>query len=253
MVDPCFLLSQYQSDLCCWGRRAYLPLELQSFCVNHAKLLLQYLLQAYFVHSVKLALYVCTRTSFYLLFKQDTAYQVFQWKAKPYEHYENANLNGMKPLHFRRIQSETLNLLQLTDLLFELPSLQIYCLLETPLTVVDVVPNLRIQLHSFDVRQLNYDPLFPAITVPENDFIPPHILSVPFVMLINGSSTPDPRFSHSGTMNLWTTLLGKKHLISNLRYGLFLQQIKSPIVHIKTSDYGNRESAHHSDQFACEL
>lgn len=261
-MEPCFLLAEALDNLCCWGRRPTLPLSLQSFCVNHSHKFIEHVLQAYYTHFVKIALFVSTVDTFYVIFhKGQFLYQVFAWRVK-----DLVPVDGLQPLHFKKTVSGTLEYSSVVNLLDELPCFQMYALLVTPLTTTTVIPNIHVSLHALQVKSLTFDAVYPAFMVPVGSFIPVHVLRAPFVMLLQGSTTPDPRLYNSGTSSLWDTITSTKFPVQNVRYGLFLQSIKTVFGVSKTvlfhgdstkpdhpdTDRANEGKSEHQ-QFFCDL
>ena len=255
-MNPCLTLNRARSNLCCWGRRPTIPIGLHDFCDRHHPLFLQYLMRSYFVHNVKVGLFVSTQETFFIIFLEGSVFQVVAWKRKPLP-----KSRGMSPLHFQRTVNGKLTLDTVVELLLTLDNFQMCALLETSLKNLEVLRYVRVELQPLDVRRLLFDASIPAFIIPENDFIPVDVLSAPFVMLLNGSTTPDPRLFHSGTLNLWNTMVGKRHALQNLRYATLVVEIKPPETNkldfppfylgnefISTS---NRDDS--DDQFNCDL
>ena len=254
-MEPCFQLSQLFDNLCCWGRKPALPLQLESFCETHSHKFLQYVLQAYFTHFVKLALFVSSMDTIYVVFPAPPhMYRLFAWRVT-----DQTPVDGLQPLHFKKTVSGTMELHSVLELLITLPCFQIYAILLTPLTSVAVVPNVTLTLRPFDVKNLDFNALYPAFMVPVGSFVPVDILSAPFVMVLHGSTTPDPRLYNSGTSSLWDTITTQKFPIQKLRYGLFLQSIKTmwsskPFYSLEPTDHGNgKETDSEHQQFSCDL
>lgn len=223
-MEPCLQLNQLQTDLCCWGRRPVVPIELYSFCSTHSTHFLEYVLVSFFGHAAKTALFVSTSDTFYILFKKDFShYFVMAWKAKPLP----LTLAGKKPLHFRKTSSGVLTQKSVVQLLEKLDNFELSCILQTPLRMIDALQNVFVPMNAFHVSHLEFDATVPAFVLADSThFISPHVLSAPFVMLLNGSSTPDPRLYSNGTLNLWNTLTANRVQLSKLRHGVLLQQTK---------------------------
>jgi len=217
-MSPCFSLARCQTDLCHFGRAAVVPVNLSSFCESHWKQLVQFIVEVYFSHSVKVGLFLSTPTTVFLIFKTPSTghLSLVAWKAK----------KGQRALHLRRVLAASkINLTDIVELLQGLPSFELTCLLDTPLAEVDVIPNVRIPLNKLDVSQLCFDAQCPGFVLEPDVCISCHVLAAPYVMLINGSTTPDPRLYKSGTLSLWTTATGRS--ISTLRCGLLMLQLKT--------------------------
>jgi hypothetical protein len=224
-MQPCLELNQLENDFCCWGRRPTVPIELYTFCPTHAPHFLQYLLDSYFTHAAKKALFVSTHDTFYVVFRLNLEhYQVVAWKAKA---LPLTPITKKKPLHFRRATSGLMTVHSVLELFQSLLQFQLSCVIQTPLDIIDALKHVHVPLVHFDVKRLQFDPVVPAFVISTQDFVLPDVLSAPFVMLLNGSTTPDPRLYNSGTQNLWSTLTGNKLPLANLRYGVLLQQTKT--------------------------
>jgi hypothetical protein len=215
---------------------------------------IHYIFKTYFNHHVKLSLFIGTPNSFFLFFPQDLHHlHVSAWKLKP----QGSHSNSEKPLHIKKTVSGLVTKETATQIVVELPIFQMTALLCTPLQEVAVLTHVTLVLSSLDVTQLTFDPSVPAFTIPWEHCIPVHILAAPFVMMLNGSTTPDPRLHQSGTYSLWKTLVPHPHASTvtakQLRYGCFLQQLKT-MEWSKTVDAAsNDEGKDHYDQFAFEF
>ena len=224
------------------------PIHLISFCSSHSSVFLRYVLTAYFVHHAKLGLFVSTLDTFYIFFFKDPFYFiVYAWRVKPYSPHD-----AVKPLHLKKTVSSSLLLETVLELLLGLEEFQMSALLVTPLSEIAVLPHVKIALQTVSVTNLRFDTSIPAFVLPQDQFIPVDILSAPFVMLLNGSTTPDPRLYNSGTSSLWSTMTQSKYSLHKLRYGLFLQQIKTPSLFKSVyTSYNEREDS--NGQFVCDL
>lgn len=251
-MEPCLQLCASQHDLCCWGRRPTVPIEMFSFCASHAIDFTKYVLGSFFSHAAKTALFISTHDTFYILFKTDTThYYVMAWKAK----HAPLTASGKKPLHFRKTSSGVLTQSSVLQLLQSLDQFQLSCIIQTPLCSIDALKNVQVTTESFNVASLHFDASVPAFVVSPTDFVSPNTLSAPFVMLLNGSSTPDPRLYHSGTQSLWSTLTANKSSLSKLRHGVLLQQTKkreNTSGEFKEQN-GVCETKNNYEQFRCEL
>lgn len=249
-MQPCLELCQLENDLCCWGRRPTVPIELYTFCATHAPQFIHYSLDSYFGHAAKKALFVSTQDTFYVVFRLNLQhYQVVAWKAKALPF----TTSDKRPLHFRRTNSGLLTLKSMLELFQSLNKFQLSCVIQTPLDNIDALRHVHIPMTPFDVKRLQFDSGVPAFVISSQDFVQPDVLSAPFVMLLNGSTTPDPRLYTSGTQNLWSILTGNKLPLSNLRYGLLLQQTKTVN---KENRYGHKdddETKSNYVQFSVEL
>lgn len=259
--EPCLHLCTSLRDLCCWGRRPRVPIELYSFCDTHAIQFMKYLLVSFFGHAAKTALFVSTHNAFYILFKKDFLhYFVTAWKAKALPQ----TASGGVPLHFKKTSSGVLTQDSVLLLLRGMDQFCLSCIVQTPLSSIDVLRNVYVPMNSFDVRQLHFDALVPAFVLPDKtQFVSANVLAAPFVMLLNGSSTPDPRLYQSGTQSLWNTLTANSLTLSKLRHGVLLQQTKNekpdhdvkgqtPILsHDIRDDIGETKGDY--EQFRCEL
>ena len=248
-MDPCFTLSQSQTDLCCWGRRPILPISLQSFCHFHYPFFLKYVIESYFTHHAKIGLFVSTLDSFYIfLYKDPVHLFAYAWKAKPQEFVEN-----QRPLHFKKTVSGLITRLTLMEILLSLPVFEMNALIITSLSEVSVLPHVPVSLRSVNVKNLTFNPLVPAFTISSVDCVPVDILGAPFVMLMNGSTTPDPRLYKSGTCSLWKIIIKDQFSIQRLRYGLFLTQIKTADFIKSIDDDDGSERKNSNEQFVFEL
>lgn len=252
-MNHCFSLARCQTDLCKYGRHAGVPIDTTLYCEQHSKQIIEYIVHVYFGHYVKVGLLITTTSTLFIIFQHKTTgtLSLVAWNAK-----NLPPVHDKKPLHLRRvINASAVSLPDIVDLLQSLHTFQLFCLLETPLAEIDVVPNVKVPLYGLDVKQLHFDAAYPAFLLDGNSCISPHVLAAPYVMLINGSTTPDPRLHNSGTSSLWTTATGR--VTSVLRYGVFVQQIK-PGDPFKSLDAGDlrttpSESKNYTDQFTCEL
>lgn len=263
-MEPCLQLSVLQTDLCCWGRRPQVPIELHTFCSTHAPLFLQYTVLSYFRHAAKTALFVATHDTFYIISKAHVDhYLVMAWKAK--QATSTLAPTAVQPLHFRKKNSGLLLFESVVELLQSLPRFQLSCIIQTSLDSIDALRHVVVRLKSFSVSRLEFDPNLPAFVVSSasDGFVLPDVLSAPFVMLVNGSTTPDPRLYKSGTQSLWSTITGNKSApLHKLRYGFLLQQTKNkeeenyehPFAPFSsTSADAASEAKNNHEQFTCEL
>lgn len=247
-MNPCLNLAQFQSDLCCWGRRPTIPISLQSFCHFHYPFFLKYVIESYFTHHAKIGLFVSTPDSFYIFLFKDTVHLfAYAWKARPLE-----SVGGRRPLHFKKTVSGLITRLTLMEILLSLPVFDMSALIITSLIEVAVLRHVSVSLRGVSVDNLTFDPVIPAFTISEEQCVPVDIVSAPFVMLMNGSTTPDPRLYKSGTCSLWKIIIKDRFSIQKLRYGLFLQQIK-PADFIKSIDNDDDERKNNNEQFVFEL
>ena len=254
-MEPCLSLSIQQTDLCCWGRRPVVPIELHTFCQTHATTFLQYTVQHYFRHAAKTALFLSTHDAFYIIIQADLKhYHVMAWKAKALP----CTVGGTKPLHFRKKTSGLLLFDSVVELLQSLSKFQLSCIIQTSLQSIDALKHVVVPLKPFDVKRLQFDANVPAFVVNTDGLILPDVLSAPFVMLMNGSTTPDPRLYHSGTQSLWNTITGNKGAaLSKLRYGVLLQQTKT--MEQENGIFGffspvsENETKGGHEQFVCDL
>ena len=248
-MNPCLNLAQFQSDLCCWGRRPTIPISLQSFCHFHYPFFLKYVIESYFTHHAKIGLFVSTPDAFYIFLFKDAEYlYAYAWNAKP-----QACNQGRRPLHFKKTVSGLITRLTLMEILLSLPVFDMSALLITSLAEVSILPHVPVSLKGVSFENLTFDPMIPAFTIAEADCVPVDIVSAPFVMLMNGSTTPDPRLYKSGTCSLWKIVIKDQYSIQRLRYGLFLTQIKTADFIKSIDDDDGSERKNYNEQFVFEL
>ena len=261
-MEPCLQLNRLQTDLCCWGRRPKVPIELYTFCDFHVPTFLQYTLLTYFQHAAKTALFIATHDTFYIISRADAEhFLVMAWKSK----YVPLPRTQTQPLHFRKKNSGLLLFESVIELIQSLPRFQLSCIIQTSLQTIDAIRHVVVDMKPFLVSRLEFDNTVPAFVVPLDGFVLPDVLSAPFVMLVNGSTTPDPRLYKSGTLSLWSTITGDKAApLHKLRYGVLLQQTKTieqennvqPSTNVdgsETRGHQHSETKGHHEQFTCEL
>lgn len=246
-MEPCLQINQLHTDLCCWGRRPVVPIELYTFCSIHATSFIEYVLISFFKHAAKKALFLSTNDAFYVVIPVTVQeYQVLAWKAKSLPNTPT----HMKPLHFRKKTSGLMMLGSVVELFHSLPRFQLSCIIQTSLEAVDALRYVVVPLWTFRVERLQFDAAVPAFVTPPDGFILPDVLSAPFVMLINGSTTPDPRLYSSGTQSLWNTLTGSKAApLSAMRYGVLLQQTKTLPLENRSLEH-DAHRRHEHDEYA---
>jgi hypothetical protein len=248
-MPPCLNIAQSKSDICCWGRRPTIPILLESFCDFHNPFFLQYVIYSYFTHHVKIGLFVSTPDAFYVfLMKDEDYFFAYAWSSKPL-----AFFNDQRPLHFKKTVSGLVTRKTTIEILLSLPVFEMSALLLTSLVSVAVLPHVPVDLRVLSVKNITFNPLVPAFTIPSTDCVPVDVLSSPFVMLMNGSTTPDPRLYKSGTCSLWKTMVKDQFSIQKLRCGLFLRQKKTLDFIKSVSDESGNERKDNYEQFVFEL
>jgi hypothetical protein len=253
-MEPCLQLCQLLTDMCCWGRRPTVPIHLETFCASHSSSFLKYVLSAFFVHAAKKALFVSTLDTFYIIMKVDISHcYLLAWKAKKLPLLQD----DCRPLQFRKASSGLLTFNDVFSLLTTLDTFHLCGIIQTPLDAIDAIKNVSVPMMSFDVQRLRFEPSVPAFCIPSHMCVPPDVLAAPLVMLLNGSTTPDPRLYSSGTQSLWNSILGNvvqvaASPLSKLRYGVLVTQTKNANMDVNGSGTFETKSFD-PDQFCCEL
>jgi hypothetical protein len=220
---------------------------------------LQYTILNYFKHAAQTALFASTQDSFYIIIKADVNYyHVMAWKTKKLPFTRS----DMRPLHFRKKNSGLLLYESVVQLLQSFRGFQLSGIIQTSLNSIDALRNVVVSLCPFDVSRLQFDATIPAFVLPKDGFVLPDVLGAPFVMLVNGSTTPDPRMYHSGTQSLWNTITGNRvAALSKLRYGVLLQQTKTneqendryTVFEVIAPSVASPETKSDNEQFICDV